>query len=628
MQTAFLNGRIAGKYGYIFPEADMAEKKEIRARIQLLRAAMKEAGTDFYLITSCDYHASEYIGDYFKVAAYYSGCTSDNVRLLFTQDEARLWTDGRYFISAALELEDTGISLMKSGEHGVPSLPQYLEASMTGGSVIGFNGRTVSANEGWAIRRVTAMKNAKADGTLSLAEKIWTDRPAMPCHPIRILTDDLTGENTDSKITRVRAGLKEAGADYLILSKLDDIMWLLNLRGQDIASNPVALCFMILSRTTADLFLQKGEVDDNLYAYMRTHRIKLHGYEEFYDYLRDYHFEGRVYLDRKGVSDSLFDLLTDKAKLVFGMNPTTRMKAVKNDTELRHIRQTFLLDSVVMTKFLYKIKTMIGKVPLTEMDAALLIDDMRKEIPGYLDLSFETISAYNANAAMAHYAPDKENSALLAPSGFLLVDSGAQYLGGTTDVTRTIVLGELSHGMKEDFTAVLKANLRLLFAVFPFGATGMNLDTYARAPLWDRKTDYNHGTGHGIGYILNVHEGPQNIRWKAGHGGDQIFLPGMITSDEPGIYREGKWGIRTETITECVDEGTGEFGRFLSFRPLTFVPVDLEAVLTEEMDRSDIDRLNRYHKMVREKIAPYLEGEELEFLNRSTREVKSPEVRI
>lgn len=296
------------------------------------------------------------------------------------------------------------------------------------------------------------------------------------------------------------------------------------------------------------------------------------------------------------------------------------MKAIKNPTELQNLRKYYIEDSVAVCRFIYYVKNNVGKIPMTEISAAQYLDNLRSQIPGFLDLSFPTISAYNANAAMAHYAPDENSCAELKPEGFLLVDSGGQYLGGTTDVTRTIALGPLSEEMKRDFTLVLASNLRLLYAKFPYGCTGVNLDTFARAPLWEHGIDFNHGTGHGIGYILNVHEGPQNIRWRANKKGkDWAFDAGMITSDEPGIYREGKYGIRTETITECVSDEVNEFGRFLKFAPLTYVPIDQEALDRNYLAKEDIEKLNDYHAKVWEKISPYLEGEEKEWLRKATR---------
>ncbi|MEE3420856.1 MAG: aminopeptidase P family protein [Lachnospiraceae bacterium] len=601
----------------------MVDHETIRKRLLSLRSAMKAEGIDEYLITSSDDHGSEYVGDYYKVSEFFSGCTSDNVTLIISQDEARLWTDGRYFISAQREIEDTGYDLMKMGEKDVPTAGQYLEEMLQDGQVLGFDGRCVTARDGMNYRRIARFKGARVDSSVDLARDLWMDRPPMPCHPVRVLDESITGEGVEDKLTRVRALMKQHGASYLMLSKLDDIMWLFNIRGGDITCNPVAMSYALIGLTTVDFFLQPGEETQELRDHLRVHKIKLHDYDDLWDYLRDYHFEGPILLDRMCTSDELFHVLNEKEKIIDAVNPTTDLKAVKNPVELSHIRDVYLQDSVVVCHFIYELKKRIGKETITEVSAANALDAMRAEIPSYLDLSFGTISAYNANAAMAHYAPTEDSCATLQPSGFLLVDSGAQYMGGTTDVTRTIVLGDLTPAMKRDFTLVACSNLRLLYARFPEGCTGVNLDTFAREPLWKYGIDFNHGTGHGIGYILNVHEGPQGIRTKAGKfRRDPAFVPGMITSDEPGIYREGEYGIRTESITECVEDSVTEFGHFLAFAPLTYVPIDLDAIDTGYMEESDIKLLNDYHKAVYEKIAPYVEGEELSWLKEATKPIR------
>lgn len=600
----------------------MQDHEIIRQRLRSLRSAMKSEGIDYYLITSSDDHASEYVGDYYKVSEYFSGCTSDNVTLIISEKEAKLWTDGRYFISAARELCDTGFDLMKIGVQGVPTAGQYLEEHLEVNKVLGFDGRCVCALDGLNYRRIAKREGARVDSSVDFASELWLDRPAMPSHPVRILDESLTGESMDDKLARVRSLLKAQGVSYLALSKLDDLMWLFNIRGADIDCNPVALSYGLIGLSTVDFFIQDSEVTQELRDYMRVHKVKLHDYDDIWDYLRDYHFEGPILVDRMAVSDELFNILNEKEKIYDSVNPTTTLKAIKNPVELSHIRECYLQDSVVVCQFIYGLKQKIGKERITEVSAAEELNRMRSEIPGFLDLSFETISAYNANAAMAHYAPSAESCAELKPQGFLLVDSGGQYLGGTTDVTRTISLGSLTPAMKRDFTLVACANLRLLYARFPEGVTGVSLDAFARAPLWRYGINFNHGTGHGIGYILNVHEGPQGIRYREGRfRRDPYFVPGMITSDEPGIYREGEYGIRTESITECVETETTEFGRFFAFVPLTFVPIDLDAIDTQYMEPSDVELLNQYHKSVYEKIAPYLEGEEREWLLRATKPI-------
>ena len=599
----------------------MYSKDDIKKRLIMLRSEMKNSGIDFYLASSTDPHVSEYVGDHFKVTEYLSGCTSDNVVLVIEAETAHLWTDGRYFISAALELEDTGIVLMREGQSGIPTVYEYLEEHLGKGDVLAFDGMCVRASEGARIREIARKKGASVEGMEDLVSGIWIDRPSLPSHPVYVLSDEIAGKTLDEKVADVRAKMEKCGACYYVLAKLDDIMWLLNIRGGDVQCNPVALSFLLLGMQTIDLFIQTDEISDELNAYAKNRHIKIHDYAEILDYLKDYHFEGPVLCDRSNINDAMHSVLEERAELIDQDNPTAMMKAVKNETELMNIRNYYLLDSAAVCRFIYRIGKMAGTQELDEADAALMMDELRREIPGYLDLSFPTISAYQANAAMAHYQADRETAAKIRAEGFLLVDSGGQYMGATTDVTRTIALGPLSDEMKKDFTLVAMANLALMYTRFAKGTTGSQLDMIAREPLYRYARDFNHGTGHGIGYILNVHEGPHRIAHAPKNRPDVEFVPGMITSDEPGIYREGKYGIRTESILLCVQDTRNEFGEFYRFEPLTFVPVDRNAIDLSYMQPVDVMRFNDYHRQVREKIAPYLDGEELEWLLEATEEI-------
>ena len=408
-----------------------------------------------------------------------------------------------------------------------------------------------------------------------------------------------------------------------MLCKLDDICWLFNIRGGDITCYPVALTYAYIGLDTVDLFIQEEERTDEFNAWAEANGICVRPYGSVTEFLCTYTFSGACMFEPGAVSFSVADILRKRTATVEKVNPTEIMKAVKNPVEIMHLKKAYLLDSVSLCRFIYWFKSHIGKTEITELSAAAYLDGLRSKIPGFLDLSFPTISAYGPNAAMAHYSATAENYSVVEQRGFLLVDSGGQYLGGTTDVTRTMKAGELTAEEKRDFTLVAVSNLNLMNAKFRHGVTGRFLDAYARAPLWEYGIDYNHGTGHGIGYILNVHEGPHNIRWRFLPGQKEaVFEPGMIVSDEPGVYIEGKYGIRTESIVLTVEDETNAFGRFLRFEPLTFAPIDLDAIDFSYMQPKDIDRLNAYHALVWEKIAPYLEGEELEWLREATREVK------
>ena len=598
----------------------------VKQRLEQLRRKMKNEGIDFCLIPSTDYHASEYIAGYFKVSEYFSGCTSDNVTLIVSEDNAYLWTDGRYFISAAAELEGSGIELMKSGEPDVPTVRDFLMQSMKQGEVLGYDGRVLSALRANEYRNLAGAGGWQIQSHFDPAEGIWEDRPALPAEDISILSDDQSGENAADKISRIRKEMEAHRADMYVVTALDEIMWTLNLRGSDILYNPVALSFLVLECDGGRVYLRREafrERKEELTTYLNTLGLSLGEYGLFFEELsgrEDINGETRVMFTPGSISDRIVEeLIAKSAALVPVNSPIAAMKAVKNETELNRIRDCYLRDSAALCRFIYDVKKTVGEEHCTELSLAQKLRKFRAEIPDFLGLSFETISAYNENAAIVHYAPSTEHDKEVKPEGLLLVDSGGQYESGTTDVTRTIVLGDITKEMKRDFTLVAVANLRLLTAKFMYGCTGANLDMYVRAPLWEKGMDFKHGTGHGIGYILNVHEGPQNIGWKIAPssgggrpsvGATTVFESGMITSDEPGIYREGKYGIRTESVVECVEDESNEFGRFLRLRPLTFVPIDKEALDLSLMEEGDKCRLNEYHRAVYRRIAPLLKDEE------------------
>ena len=591
-------------------------------RVASLREVMRQQCIDYFLMTSSDYHMSEYVGDFFKVTEFFSCCTSDNVVLVIGADEACLWTDGRYFISAAAELSGSGIKLMKMGEPGVPTVRQYLKSRLTTGSTLAFDGRCVSAVDGNSFRALAACAGARIRTDLDPADGIWTDRPALPGSPIFLISDELAGASFAEKLAKVRGKLADLDAKSLMLSRLDDICWFLNIRGNDVECNPVVLSYLLVGPDRVDLFVQECERTEEFLRYAEENGITLHPYDDVSRFLAREPIAFPVLAEASGTSALVQELLERRGAVINAPSPTELMKAVKNPTEIANSREAYLKDSVELCRFLCWFKKTIGKETITEISAAEHLDALRAQIPGYIELSFHTISAYGPNAAMAHYSASEESNATVQEKGFLLVDSGGTYMGGTTDVTRTMAAGPLTEQEKRDFTLVAVSNLALLNARFLYGCTGKNLDTYARIPLWDLGINYNHGTGHGIGYILNVHEGPQNIRWKFGAGmKESVFEPGMLISDEPGIYIEGKYGIRTETILLTVEDMTNEYGRWLRFEPLTWAPIDLDAIDPAYMQPRDIERLNDYHRNVWEKVSPFLEGEELEWLKEATRAI-------
>lgn len=597
------------------------ENIEIRCRLKALREIMQKEGMDFYLIPTADFHNSEYVGDYFKVREFFSGFTGSNGTLLIWQDGAGLWTDGRYFIQAEKELEGTGISLFRMAEEGVPNITEFLMDHMQTGQTLGFDGRVVAAKEGRKLGEMLSSKGITLACDKDLAGDVWEMRPPLSAKPLQLLPLSLTGMETDEKLCLVREAIKKEKASALLFTKLDELMWLLNVRGSDIECNPVALSYGYLNEKKMYFFVQKAALNESVRQCLNSQGIEILSYEEIGNFLERETGENVVLLDGRQCSYSLYKKVQSSARgIVEGASPAEALKAVKNPTELENMKKVYLQDSAAVTKFIYWLKKNIGKEKMTELSSATYLDDLRSKIPGFLDLSFPTISAYGENAAMMHYEATSENHKELKAEGMLLVDSGGQYLGGTTDVTRTVVLGPISEEIKRQYTAVVSGMLRLSNARFLYGCSGRNLDILARGPLWDMGIDYKCGTGHGIGYILNVHEGPQSIRWRFAQGAKEAVLEeGMIVSDEPGVYITGSHGIRIENILAVKKDIKNESGQFMCFEHLTYVPIDLEAIDTSYMTEEDRLALNEYHSRVYEKITPLLNEEEKAWLKEATR---------
>ena len=604
------------------------ENTVIKERIKRLREEMAKNGIDYYMMPTSDFHNSEYSADFFKVREYFCGFDGSNGTLIIGRDDAKMWTDGRYFIQAENQMMGTGVELMKMLEVGVPTISEYLLSTMEKGQVLGFDGRVISTSIGEDLEKKLGAKEVTLIIDKDLAETVWTDRPLLPCHDRYVLPDDLCGKSFKDKLSEVRKKMEEYGTKVHLLSKLDDIMWLTNLRGNDVECNPVALSYAVITMDSFTLFVQGKEITDEVRTYCDKVGITLKEYNDVLQHVKDMKAEGNILFDKRNTNFLTFKVLLDKVKkedlrLINAKDPTEDLKAAKNDVELKNIREVYLRDSAKLTEFIYWVKNAVGKESVTEYTAAMKLDSMRAELPGFIELSFPTISAYNANAAMAHYEATKDNAAEVKKQGLLLVDSGGTYMGGTTDVTRTIVVGELSEEIKKHYTLTVCGMLRLANASFLEGCTGKNVDILARGPLWNAGIDYKHGTGHGIGYILNVHEGPQNIRWRFTPGQNEApLVPGMIVSDEPGVYIEGSHGIRIENILEVVSGTENEYGKFLHFAHLTYAPIDLEAIDTKYMDDSDIRALNDYHRMVLEKVSPLIKDEAvLGWLKEATKEI-------
>ncbi|HBA47649.1 MAG TPA: peptidase M24 [Lachnospiraceae bacterium] len=596
------------------------ENTIIQGRLAALRSQMKENGIDYYMIPTADFHNSEYVNDYFKVREYFSGFTGSSGTLLVWKDGAGLWTDGRYFIQAEHELEGTTVTLFRMRDEGVPTITEFLEKNMKQSQTLGFDGRVISVQAGKEYEKKLADKQVSIVYDKDLADSIWTDRPAFPAGKVTVLDEEIAGRSFEEKRGDVMEKLEKEGADSFLLTKLDDLMWLFNIRGCDVECNPVAISYGFLTKDSTVLFIQKRALDDGVKNYLDKKGIQVEEYDHIVTYLQNLPAEGKILVDDRYCSYCLYKTLAERQTLVEKKNPTELLKAVKNPVELANMEKLYLKDCVALTRFIYWLKKNIGKTEITEITAADKLEALRREIPECLGLSFPTIGGYKANAAMMHYEATPESHAVLEPEGLFLVDSGGQYLGATTDVTRTIVLGPVSDEIKMHYTAVAAGMLQMTNARWLYGCTGRNLDILARQPVWNINLDYKCGTGHGVGYILNVHEGPQGLSWQYTEGRPEAVLEaGMDITNEPGIYIEGSHGIRIENVMVAENDVKNEYGQFMHFRTLTWVPIDMEAIDEKYMTETQRAYLYAYQREVFEKLSPYLNEEEREWLRAETK---------
>lgn len=595
----------------------------IQERLSALRAEMDKRGIDIYLVPTADFHESEYVGEHFKARKFITGFTGSAGTAVITRTEAGLWTDGRYFVQAEKQLKGSTVTLFRMAEEGVPTVNEYIEQMLPEGGCLGFDGRVINGNLGRKLEEIAAKKKGSLYVSEDLIDLIWEDRPALSKEPAFLLEEKYSGKSTADKLAEVRAKMAEAGANVFILTSLYDIAWLLNVRGGDISHVPVVLSYLVLTEKECIWFVQEEAVNSDIQTYLAENNITTQPYDAIYDYVPKIPSDACVLMNCSTVNYRIYSSLNNKIKVIDKHNPTEIMKAVKNKTEVDNTRAAHVKDGVAFTKFMYWLKTNIGKIPMTEITASDYLADRRKEQEGFIDLSFDTICAYGANAAMMHYAATPETDTELKPEGFLLVDSGGHYYEGTTDITRTMALGPITDEMKLHFTTVCRSNLNLANARFLHGCIGLNLDILCRGPLWDMGIDYKCGTGHGVGYLLNVHEGPNGFRWRSlpNRNENGVLEEGMITTDEPGVYLEGKYGIRTENELVCHKGEKNEYGQFMYFENITYAPIDLDAIDPEEMTGREKKMLNDYHKMVYDTLSPYMTAEENEWLKRYTRAI-------
>lgn len=602
-----------------------------KTRINILQTKLKELNIDYFIISDADPHHSEYVCDYYKMRSAFSGFTGSNGTLLVGREDAYLWTDGRYFIQAEKELAGSDVVLMRMGDKNVPTvrdfLVQHSEAGEGKSVAIGCDGSCMMKGAMNEIKETLEKSGKKADFYFDskLAREILKETDAEEKYfishssKIRVLPDSLQGKRIDNNIQTIREALNKAQADVFLSAKLDSNMYLFNIRGEDITYNPVAFSYVLVTAEAVILFVKDEAVTDELKEHANRYNILLESYDCFEEKLAFYTAGKKVMTESASLSAKAYEVLTaNNAEVLEGDCGVTLLQAVKSEKEIKLIKDIYLKDSVAVCKFLYWLsKQEPGTI--TEYDAACKMDALRGEIPENRGLSFNTISAFGANAAMMHYETKEQACATIENGNLYLLDSGGQYDGGTTDVTRTVVIGEPTEEMKLDFTRVVRGMLALQNAVFMKGCTGMNLDILARKPMWEARMDYKCGTGHGIGYMLNVHEGPQAIRMRGtGIAGTTEFEPGMIVSDEPGVYLEGKYGIRMENILLCEEVCENGDGTFLCFYPLTYVPVDMRLIDKTQMEPKEWQALCDYQQAVCKKVAPFLSKEEREWLKTET----------
>ena len=595
----------------------------INNNIKKFRELMKKENISAYIIPSSDYHQSEYVGKYFECRKFMSGFTGSAGTLLITLDESILWTDGRYFLQAENELKNTEIKLYKMGEENVLTLEEYLIENIKKDTFLGFDGKVVNASEGLNLAKKLEFKNVSIKYSDDLVDKIWDKRPSLPKEKAFLLETKYSGESFLSKLERLRNSIKKHNATTHIIATLDDIAWLFNIRGKDVLYNPVVLSYAVVTLDKVHLFVDSDKLTDDIKEEFSKENVKIMDYDYIYEFVKNIDEKEAVLLDINKVNYSIYNNIPKNVRKIEKENPTMLFKAVKNEVEINNIRNCHIKDGVAVTKFIYWLKNNVGKIDITEISASEKLEEFRKEQQDFIEPSFSTISAYKDHGAIVHYNADENTNYKLEKEGLYLIDSGGQYFDGTTDITRTISLGEISDEMKNNFTNVLRGMIRLSMAKFMYGCRGMNLDILSRGPLWNEGLDYKHGTGHGIGFVLNVHEPPNGFRWNVvPERNDSVVLEeGMLTSNEPGFYKNGEYGIRIENSILTKKSDKNEYGQFMEFETVTLVPIDLDCINKDLMLKDEIEFLNNYHKEVYDKISPFLDEDETKWLKQYTKSI-------
>ena len=584
-------------------------KTNIPERIAALREAMKQHKIDAYIIPTSDPHMSEYPADCWKYREWISGFTGSAGTVIITADKAGLWTDSRYFLQASTQLEGTGIELFKMMLPETPTIPEFLTHELKEGQTVGLNGEIYSLADARSLEKALAEKEIKLNTNASLIDPIWKERPAIPEAPMFEMPIELSGKSTEDKLLDINKMLHKAGADCTILSALDEVAWTFNIRGTDVAYNPVVISYAFVSEKESVLFMNPKKIPAEIAEHLKKEGVTLADYGMLATFLSRLPERTRVFIDSKRTNVAIYNALPKSSILIEGTSPANHLKSIKNETEIKGFRNAVLKDGIAMTKFYFWLEKMLkAGEKVTELSAAAKLTALRSEQPQYVMDSFASISSYGPHGAVVHYSPTPETDTELKTDSLYLLDSGAQYLDGTTDITRTIALcDEPSEQMKKDFTRALKGTIGIAKCKFPAGIRGCLIDAFARKALWDAGINYLHGTCHGIGHCLNVHEGPQSIRMEEN---PVILEPGMVMSDEPAMYRPGEYGIRTENMILIREDSETEFGKFLGFETLTLCYIDTKLVIPSMLSVREHAWLNKYHQMVYDLVSPHLTEEE------------------
>ena len=591
-----------------------------KERIGRLREYMESAKIDICVVPTADYHQSEYVGEHFKLREYLTGFTGSAGTAVFTKNEAGLWTDGRYFLQAARQLEKSEIKLYRMGEPKVPTVEEFLREKLPDKGVIGVDGRTIGVNTGCIYEEIAKEKGGVLLYDIDIASSVWKEQPALSQKSVFSLPLKYTGKSTAQKLEQIRKVMKENKTDVHVLTSLDDIGWILNLRGQDVEYFPLFLSYMIIRLDTVELYADERKFSEEIKRELKENKITILPYNRIYEQIKKLQ-KDTVLLDKDRVNYTLYRKLPGQTKTVWKENPEIMMKCVKNPTEVENIRRAHLKDGIAHTKFMYWLNKNAGAKELTELKASKKLEAFRAEQEGFLWPSFAPICAYGKHGAIVHYSANEETNAQILEGGLLLTDTGGNYLEGSTDITRTVAIGEVSQEEKNHFTLVAAGMLRLAAARFLYGCSGANLDYAAREPFWRENLNFNHGTGHGVGYLGNIHEPPIGFRWKCSKSDMHPLEENMVITDEPGIYIEGSYGIRLENELLVRAGEKNEYGQFMYFETLTFVPIDLDAINPDKLEEREKELLNAYHAEVYRNIAPYLSEEERSWLKEYTRSI-------